>query len=102
MLPDRDDLAALYLLHKPFSAVPITLSDTLAVRAPIPWVMPFELGVVEPASCLLEVSENFQNLREPNILLPTPPLTLNLSPGLRAGVHQKAPRSSQFLALMPC
>lgn len=38
MLPDRDDLAALYLLHKPFSAVTITLSDTLAVRATIPWV----------------------------------------------------------------
>jgi hypothetical protein len=68
------------------------------MRLALPWVVPLQLAVVEPASCPLEVAEHFYDLRKAGVLPSPTPLPFYLSTRCWGSVaHQKAPLSIQFL-----
>lgn len=103
MLPDRDHLAPHYFLQEPLPAVAVALGHALAVTSPLPWMVPFELGVVEPSSSLMEVMKNLQDLGKPHVLPPTSSLPFDLTPrSCRSVAHQSAPLSSHVRVSMPC
>lgn len=79
MLPNGHDFAPHDLGHEPFPAVAVALADALPVATPSRGVMPFEMTVMEPPSCLSVIHEYLEQLSEPHVLPSPTPLPLHLS-----------------------